>query len=98
MKLANSIILEDGRRLDEVIDELEKVKGSNGEPVDLTGYVKEDEVKEIKAEIEDLKVKVEGITVPDISSLTNTLNQLIADLQAGKYNVNTVSGNTTTSI
>jgi cell division protein FtsB len=132
MKLANGIQLSDGRILDDVVMELDKAKGMNGESIDLSDYTKKEdltaEVEKIEAEIKDISDKVNEIVIPnlsiyaktediekeitdlkssipsidglaksaDLGTLQTTITQLIADLQAGKYNVNTVSENATT--
>jgi len=64
----------------------------------------ETEVKSVDAKIEELKTTIAGISIPDISGLVKeedvdskiatvvaSLNQLIADLQSGKYNVGVAS-------
>jgi cell division protein FtsB len=133
MKLANGIQLSDGRILDDVVMELDKAKGMNGESIDLSDYTKKEEltaeVEKIEAEIKDISDKVNEIVIPnlsiyaktediekeitdlkssipsidglaksaDLGTLQTTITQLIADLQAGKYNVNVTSTTSNTT-
>lgn len=105
------IHLPDGRNLNDVIKEIESKETSTvgGTPVDLSAYAKtevvDSKIEEVKAEIEKeivgIKASIPSINglakSSDIVTLTNTLNQLIADLQAGKYNnASTTATNTST--
>jgi len=99
MKLANGIQFNDGTNLEDFkakVDSLSGVSSESSSNTD-TSYV-DNKINEVKVDIADVLEKVNGIVIPDISGLAKTedidskianvvasLNQVIADLQAGKY-------------
>jgi hypothetical protein len=98
MKLANGIQLTDGSILDEAFSELkEKVKSLSG--VSSTGvtdntYI-DSKIEEVKALIPVVDLSGYAKTT-DIAEVVNSLNSLIEELKAGKYNVSVA--NTTTTV
>ena len=100
MKLANGIQFNDGTNLEDFKSKVDLLSGASteGSSNTDTSYV-DNKVNEVKAEItdisnkiEELKTKVEGIIIPDVSKfitndVTDVLGKEIADLSTKVSNI-----------